>query len=95
MKKSLIITISSVLIVAVIVSLFFFKNDRVNTEITQKQQISLNEIPLGNEVLLTNNNSQLNYDFDSASLKFSIGDSKVFKSVPEGEISGLNRMLTL
>ena len=64
MKKSLIITISSVLIVAVIVSLFFFKNDRVNTEITQKQQISLNEIPLGNEVLLTNNNSQLNYDFD-------------------------------
>ena len=95
MKKSLIITISSVLIVAVIVSLFFFKNDRVNTEITQKQQISLNEIPLGSEVLLTNNNSQLNYDFDSASLKFSIGDSKVFKSVPEGEISGLNRMLTL
>ena len=92
MNKTLIKRLPFLLVVAVLLSGCGVE------QMLPKKEPQTNEFRIvdrNQQVFLKNDTSRLLFDFDKVGIDFLTGDNQEYRSVPEGEISGLNRVLAM
>lgn len=91
MSKTILKRLAIILVIAVLFSAFGLQH---MLSAKESQPNGFRSVNKNETVSLTNASSSISFDFDEAGIDFQIGE-QAYKSVPEGEISGLNRALAL
>ena len=92
MNKKNYMRISIVFIFSIVISIFslhqvLFAND------SKAEQLEMNEMK--QDVSLVHDNTRLSFNYDKASIEFATGEKHIYKSVPDEEVSGLDRLTSL